>query len=716
MKSEETIQSLKKRIKELETENALLKKNKNLNSHKKSTVKSPQSIEPIFEKAEQIVGDYFKHLTLEPQKGSIKINDERYVLVRASALSHEFLHSIMHLYEDRGKDEALAIGKNILFDIGHVIGIEDAKVLHEKMDLKNPIEKLSAGPVHFAYSGWASVEILPESNPSPDENFFLKYNHPYSFEADAWINNGIKSNFSVCTMNAAYSSGWCQQSFGIPLTAVEITCRAKGDKNCTFIMAPPSKIESYLDKEIKIEKLKIKPQIPFFFERKLIEERIQKNENLLKSAQKLSKLGSWEFDLQTQDLFWSDELYHIYEIDASVVDNTSLYNEYISRFHQEDLAELYKCIEEATTKGKQYTITHRIILPNGNLKWIMGSGTPLKNDKGDIIKLTGYAQDITEKIKTEIELNQFFKLSKDLLCLANIDGYFLKLSEGWRKVLGYTHDELTAHPFIYYVHPDDINITTNELSKLSKGKNVFGYENRYRHKDGSYRILSWNAAPDKKTGLIYCIVRDVTIERESEQKLRATLHEKEILLKEIHHRVKNNLQIISSLLKLHADKANDTFFSELVEESQNRIISMSLIHEMLYANSDLSKINLTDYTSSLFDKLKSTYNKGNVHLKINIPTNFYFEVDKMISIGLIMNELFSNSFKYAFNNHPGNISVELTNNTLIIADDGIGISDTITKKTNTSFGLQLIDLLADQIDSKVKITKNKGTRFEFAFN
>lgn len=601
-----------------------------------------------------------------------------------------------------------------MFDIGHVLGMEDAKVLHQKMKLKSPIEKLSAGPVHFAYSGWASVKIHPESKPVADENFYLKYDHPYSFEADAWIKNDIKSKLPVCTMNAAYSSGWCQESFGIPLSAVEISCRAKGDDTCTFIMAHPNKIEGLINKELKLKNIKFKPSIPSFFERRKIEEHLQKSEKLLRTAQKISKLGSWEFNLKTEQLFWSDELYNIFEIDSTLIDSGILYQEYISRTHKDDLNELLSQVSKATKDGKQYSITHRIITPNGKIKWIFGSGIPINDEKGKVVKLSGYAQDITDRINTEIELNQFFKLSNDLLCLANFDGYFLKLSYGWKNILGYSQSELTSKPFIHFVHPDDVERTMSELSNLKIGDHVIGFENRYKHKNGSYRILNWNVSPDKKTGLLYSIVRDVTEDRNAELKLKGTLREKETLLKEIHHRVKNNLQIISSLLKLHSEKSNDEKFADLVNESQNRIISMALIHEMLYANSNLSEIGLSKYVVALFNVLKKTYNENSVQILIDVPENFSFEIDRMIPIGLILNELISNSFKYAFPNQKGNIYVSFSNNTLSVSDDGIGFPVESIKES--SFGLQLVSLLAEQLDASLVITSKKGSGFKFIFN
>jgi two-component sensor histidine kinase/predicted hydrocarbon binding protein len=472
MASSEDIQSLKKRIKELEKENQVLRKKKDVFFTDDETVKVPMDVKPVFDKAALVVKEYFQTFKANPSLSKIEVNGERYVLLRAESLANDFFKNILKLYSDRPTAEAIKIGRNLLFDLAHLIGIEDAENFHRKMKLKDPLSKLSAGPIHFAYTGWAFVDLLPESRPTPDENFYIKYHHPFSFEADSWIRSKEKTDFPVCSMNAGYSSGWCEQSFGIELTSVEISCRAKGDKNCTFIMAPPHKIAEYLNKEELKYKPAAKYEIPLFFEQK-----------------------------------------------------------------------------------------------------------------------------------------------------------------------------------------------------------------------------------------------------KSEEKIRATLKEKETLLKEIHHRVKNNLQIISSLLKLHAHKANDKNFTKLVEESQNRIISMALIHEMLYANSDLTKINLAKYAKSLFEKLQSSYNKGFVKLKLKVPADFHYEIDKMIPIGLILNEALSNTFKYAFTGNKGNVSIIISNNSLIIADDGIGFpEEEVTKHVKSNFGMQLIRLLADQIDARVSITSKKGTSIELNFN
>lgn len=469
------ISQLKKEVALLKKENQKLKRTVSLSTDK-ATVKVPKAIAPIFARAQATVGQYFRSLRFSPWRGSIEINKERYVLVRASALSHEFLNTIKHLYKDRGDEQALNIGKNILFDVAHVLGLEDAKNFHKKMNLKDPISKLSAGPVHFAYTGWAFVDILPESSPSPDENFYLKYHHPYSFEADSWVRAGKKSKTPVCIMNSGYSSGWCEASFGIPLTAVEIECRAKGDKNCTFIMAPPHMIDKYLEKE-PVKKIK-HVEIPSFLERKKIEE-----------------------------------------------------------------------------------------------------------------------------------------------------------------------------------------------------------------------------------------------------KLNATVSEKEFLIKEIHHRVKNNLQIISSLLNLQADNIKDVNIKEKYTESIGRIKSIAIIHELLYRSKNLSQIKIREYLGELVSYVSDTYNLGKrvkVNLRVNVQQPI-ISLDKAIPCGIIINELMSNSFKYAFEGEKhGVIDVELAQEEgegyrLSVSDNGKGLPDGLDVITTPTLGLQLVNSLVGQLGGEMEIDLTDGTNFIIRF-
>ena len=246
---------------------------------KLSAVRVPEPFAPLFERAQEYVDRYFEERRFDPSEGTIEIFGQRYMLVRAGAMSVEFFDQIMRLYEDKGEEEALAVARSMLFDIAHAIGASDARNFHSRMSLEDPIEKLSAGPVHFAYSGWAFVDISAESRPSPDENFYLLYDHPYSFESDSWLKASKKVDFPVCVMNAGYSSGWCAESFGLTLVASEILCKAKGDEWCRFIMAPPDRIEShiggYLQREPQIARKVTSYEIPGFFTRKQAEDELR---------------------------------------------------------------------------------------------------------------------------------------------------------------------------------------------------------------------------------------------------------------------------------------------------------------------------------------------------------------------------------------------------------------------------------------------------------
>lgn len=209
------------------------------------TAKVPEQLEAAFSAAEKYVKNYFSTMERNPEKGTIEIGDERYILVRASSMSVFFLEHVKSLYPGIDDISAVEAAANVLFDIASAIGKYDAKTFHAKTRVEDPIAKLSTGPIHFAYMGWAYVDILPESKPSPDENYYLLYDHPYSFESESWIKERGQVDFCTCFMNAGYSSGWCEASFGIKLVAREMLCQAKGDQQCRFIMSQPHRIDEF---------------------------------------------------------------------------------------------------------------------------------------------------------------------------------------------------------------------------------------------------------------------------------------------------------------------------------------------------------------------------------------------------------------------------------------------------------------------------------------
>jgi two-component system cell cycle sensor histidine kinase/response regulator CckA len=241
------------------------------------TVRVPESMQGPFVDAERHVSRYFEDRRDDPEHGTIEIFGERYILVRAASLSVEFFALVADLYGEGRATEADEFTRNILFDLAHAVGKSDAANFHTKMGLHDPIAKLSAGPIHFAHAGWAFVEIFPESKPTPDADYYLLYDHPYSFESDAWLRAGKKRDAPACIMNAGYSSGWCEESFGVTLVAAEVLCRAKGDPVCRFLMAHPSRIDAHVERYVKRAQAPISTyQVPDFFARKRMEEELRK--------------------------------------------------------------------------------------------------------------------------------------------------------------------------------------------------------------------------------------------------------------------------------------------------------------------------------------------------------------------------------------------------------------------------------------------------------
>jgi two-component sensor histidine kinase len=200
-----------------------------------------------------------------------------------------------------------------------------------------------------------------------------------------------------------------------------------------------------------------------------------------------------------------------------------------------------------------------------------------------------------------------------------------------------------------------------------------------------------------------------------------SLKEKEQLLKEVHHRVKNNLQIISSLLNLQSEHSEDEKFLIAIRESKNRISSMALVHEMLYASKNFSQININSYISKLSENIyRSFYIKErSVVFKYSIDENLFFEIDRMIPIGLILNEIISNSLKYAFPNKQGIISIQFLKNdssyVLKVKDNGIGIPENFDYKTSKSLGMQLVYMLSEQLDGTLTLSNKNGASYKLNF-
>lgn len=240
------------------------------------TVRASEEFQAAFEAAESVVSSYFSDRVDEPERGRIQISGERYVLVRAASLSVEFFAFVEELYGPGRELEAADFARNILFDLAHALGRKDAASFAARMGIEEPIAKMAAGPVLFAHSGWASVNIIGGGSTAADDSYHVVYEHPTSFEADAWLSSGKTSPTPTCIMGAGYSSGWCQESFGISLVAAEVECRAAAGRICRFVMAPPHRIAEYTTSQRHPGAGPGPISIPDLFARKRLEDELRR--------------------------------------------------------------------------------------------------------------------------------------------------------------------------------------------------------------------------------------------------------------------------------------------------------------------------------------------------------------------------------------------------------------------------------------------------------
>lgn len=225
----------------------------------------------------------------------------------------------------------------------------------------------------------------------------------------------------------------------------------------------------------------------------------------------------------------------------------------------------------------------------------------------------------------------------------------------------------------------------------------------------------------KKVDKVIIITENITERILAQEELKNSLKEKEILLKEVHHRVKNNMQVISSMLKLQSRYIEDDRSLELFQECQNRVRSMALIHEKLYQSKNFEKLDFDQYVRTLTSTLFDTFSRSDIQIDTSIISNdVEFDMTKAIPCGLIINELVSNSLKHAFKGRKkGNIKLSMTkegeNYKLLYSDDGIGFPAGLDFKNTDSLGMQLVNALTKQLHGEIKLRKNNGTEFQLIF-
>lgn len=475
---------------------------------------------------------------------------------------------------------------------------------------------------------------------------------------------------------------------------------------------------------------------------------LKENERELSEAQKMAHLGSWYRNLTTDKVYWSDEVYRIFGFKPQEFEVTV--DAYFSHIHPEDR----DCVENNLKRaliGEPYSIDYRISSASGTERIVHSQGEVVFNEKRSPIGIRGTIQDVTEqmlaieKIKESEERIQLY-LQNFRGIGTQLDGNFIPvlLHGAVEELTGYTKEDFLSGKLRWHeiVVPED---RLGLQEKAQKLKNTQGmtvrHEYRIRKKNGEIRWIHGIAQNISELGneeLYQGMMYDITDRKKAEEALEKM---DKIRIKEIHHRIKNNLQVICSLLSLEAERFSDENILETLKESQNRVASMALIHEELYKGDKNDTLDFAAYLHKLTADLFSSYNLGNdnISLKMNLE-DAYLDMDTAVPLGIIVNELVSNSLKHAFPaGSEGEIRISLRRNEtfdsgddisgpgqdcrekgnfqyiLGVVDNGKGIPEEIEIQNAESLGLQLVNILVDQIDGCIELKRAGGTDLNIWF-
>ncbi len=417
------------------------------------------------------------------------------------------------------------------------------------------------------------------------------------------------------------------------------------------------------------------------------------------------------------------------------------YDEAVDKLNPLDLTPLQdkRLVEDNLKKrldGDVDTVeyTTRAIRKNGTIITvrILGGSMMLKGRPA----ISGTVIDVTESERMEKTLRENQRAMATLL--SNLQGMAYRcrndrqwtmeyVSQGCLALTGHAPEDLIANSMLSYsdlIHEQDRGRVWEEVQRALADRTPFHLTYRIVRSDGGV-TWAWEQGRGifQDDGTLIALegfIADITDRKRAEEQVASSLREKEVLLREIHHRVKNNLQVVASLLNMQSRFLDDAKATEMFTESINRVKSMALIHDKLYQSENLARIDFSDYAKGLASSLLIAYSFGkDITFDADIDS-LSLDIDLAMPCGLIINELLSNSLKHAFpGDRPGKLGIRFKKNAdhycLTISDDGIGFPPEINFTATETLGMQLVTTLVDQIEGTIELKRNGGTQFTIVF-
>ena len=470
---------------------------------------------------------------------------------------------------------------------------------------------------------------------------------------------------------------------------------------------------------------------------------LESTEKLRKSEERYRELVEGTDNLITKVDQYGNFTYvnYVGEILFGVAANTLVGMSAFEFMHPEDRKKTQSWLDESVGKKLfKSTIENRYVnQKTGEVSHLLWTIHFVYDDKNQIKEVNGIAHNITERKKiekalrkSERNLNRAQRITKTASWYYNWGSETEEWSDECFKIFGLNKDDFPDNVVPeslssnFYANPEDLeqlNIAAEE------NHDVYNYELKFTTVpiNGHVKIIHSHCEVERDNDgnilKVFGTDHDITEQEQAKEQIKASLKEKQILLDEIHHRVKNNMAVIISLLKLQSNKLEDNRMREILIESQSRVYAMSAVHETLHGSENLSEIDIKTYLSNITTSIFQTYNtnQGNVKLNSDIE-NLPININQAYPLGLVINELISNSLKYAFpDEKKGEIAVSMKKLEkeieLTISDNGIGISEELIWKDSDTLGLKLVQTLVEnQLDGLIDLDRTNGTKFTIKFD
>lgn len=403
--------------------------------------------------------------------------------------------------------------------------------------------------------------------------------------------------------------------------------------------------------------------------------------------------------------------------------------------HPDDVERVERELTALSPDNPIVRVENRVFDSSGRIRWMEFVNRGFFSEDGELTEIQLVGRDVTQRVQAEHELRvseERIRLAMEAAQVNTWEWDITREKITWSdnpkscQRAGPAPFSGTMEEFRSLIHPDDRSLVAQALDDAFRQRGPYQVEFRMIRADGSVRWKSTRGKVDfdsrGRPTLILGVDVDITERKLAEDRIRISLMERETLLKEVHHRVKNNLQVISSLLHLQSLHTSDESSVELFRESQHRVRSMALVHERLYRSQDFARVDFRDYIESLANYLFRSYQVNADLIRLDVRVHgVRMPIDAAVPCGLLVNELISNCLKHAFQGRAeGYIQVELTamedgHAALSISDDGVGLPLQVNPDAAATFGMQLIAALVDQLHGRIHIERQPGTQVRIIF-